>query len=329
MNKIIALVTGASGFVGSHLVDFLLNKGMIVKILTRKGSDLKWIDKKKVKVFDCGFYDLEKLKEVVSDCDYIFHVGGVIKSKTVEGYYEGNQKVTRNLLDAVKKFNKNLKRFVFVSSQAAAGPSPTIEPIDENKECFPLTSYGKSKLAAEREVLSETGKIPLTVCRPPVVYGPRDPEIMLFFKTIKSGLHPLIGFSEKYVSIVHVTDLVEGIYLSALSEKSLNKIYFLSSDQFIGWNDIGKIASNLLNKKVFKLKIPHFLVFTVAAISQFLSYFKKSATILNLEKANEMVQSYWICSNKKAKNDFNFQPKIDIETGFKETIKWYSDKGWI
>lgn len=329
MEKLNALVTGASGFVGSHMVDYLLSKNMNVKVLTRKGSKLKWFDNSKVEVYDCGFYDESGLKEAVKDCHYIFHIGGVIKAKNTQGYFEGNQQVTRNLLNAVKEASKSLKRFVFVSSQAAVGPSPTISPIDETWECKPLTDYGRSKLAAEKEVLKEIGNIPLTVCRPPVVYGPRDPEVLLFFKTIKGGLHPLIGFSEKYVSIIHVRDLVEGIYLAALSEKALNQIYFISSDNFYGWNELGKISAELLNKKVIRLRIPEFIVFIVAGISQFLSYFKKEATILNLEKANEMVQKYWICSNEKAKRDFKFKPLIDIREGFKETIKWYIDQGWL
>ncbi|MBM4175945.1 MAG: NAD-dependent epimerase/dehydratase family protein [Ignavibacteria bacterium] len=328
-NQPIALVTGASGFVGSHLVDLLISKNYKVKVIARRGSSLRWVKDQPIEIVNCNYDDMNGLKNAVSDCDYIFHVAGVIKSKTKEGYYEGNQKVTRNLLNAVKFSNPTLKRFVHVSSQAAVGPSSTREPIHEDTEFNPVTTYGRSKMAAEKEVLSEKENLPITICRPPAVYGPRDPEILIFFQTISKGLQPMIGFDEKNISLVHVSDLVRGILLAAENENSHGKTYFIADEKYYNWKDVGELASRLLNKKVMRIRIPHVIVFIVAAISQFFSYFRKEATILNLEKANEMIQQNWTCSVQNAMKDFGFRQQIDLETGFKETIDWYKKIGWL
>ncbi len=327
--QITSLVTGASGFVGSHLVDKLLNLNHRVKVIARKESKLKWIDTSKVEIISTNYDNIDSLKNAVKDVDYIFHIAGVIKSKSKEGYYKGNVEVTRNLLLATEKESQHLKRFLFVSSQAAAGPSPKGLAKTEEMECNPVTTYGKSKLMAEYEVKKFKGKIPFTIVRPSAVYGPRDPEILMFFQTLKKGIQPMVGFQEKYVSLVHVFDLINGILLAAFSDKSENQTYFISSEKGYGWEELGNISSKILGKKVIKIRIPHFAVYTVAAISQLLSYFSKEATILNLEKAREMVQESWVCSVEKAKRDFGYSQKIPIEEGIKNTIDWYIENKWL
>ncbi len=328
-NKIISLVTGASGFVGSHLVDRLLQENHIVRIIVRKESKLKWIDVSKVEIFHSDYKDLESLKNAINGIDYIFHVAGVIKAKSKETYHKGNVEVTKNLLRAVESSDARIKKFVFVSSQAAAGPTPGNLPKTEDMECNPITTYGKSKLAAEKIVKSYSEKIPVTIVRPSAVYGPRDPEILLFFQTLTKGIQPMIGFREKYVSLVHISDLINGILLSAISENSVNQTYFISGERGYSWKEIGNISAAVLQKRLLKIRIPHFLIYTVAGISQFLSYFKDEATILNLEKAREMVQQSWVCSIEKAKKELGYSPKISLEDGIRETIRWYIDHYWL
>lgn len=325
----ISLVTGSTGFVGSHLVDRLLNLNHRVRVILRKESKLKWIDKSKVEIFYCDYKDIECLKKAVNGVDYIFHVAGVIKSKTKEGYYKGNVQVTKNLLHAVAEENKSLEKFVFVSSQAAAGPSPDGIPKTEEMECNPVTSYGKSKLLAEQEVKKLENIIPYTIVRPSAVYGPRDQEILLFFQTLKKGIQPLVGFDEKYVSLVYVDDLIDGILLAAFSDKSINQTYFISSEKGYSWSEIGDLSSKILGLELIKLKIPHSVVYLVAVISQFLSYFKDDATILNLEKAREMIQKSWVCSVEKAKSELGYSQKTQLEEGIRKTINWYKDAGWL
>jgi nucleoside-diphosphate-sugar epimerase len=328
-NKEIAVVTGANGFVGSHLVDLLLEKGYEVRCITRKSSNLKWLEGKKVEIHDCGLFDKEGLNKVLRDANYIFHVAGVVKSKTPEGYFRGNVETTRNLLDVSLNNLDSVKRFVVVSSQTVTGPSLDGKPVTEETECRPITTYGKSKLEEEKVALTYADKIPITICRAPAVYGERDTEIFIYFNTFSKGLTTTIGFNKKILSLIHVTDLVNGIYLAAKSEKATGQTYFVSSEMYYTWPEINTITSEVTEKKAIIIKVPHFLVFTIAAFAQFFAIFSKKAATLNLEKAKDITQQYWICDTSKAIRDFGYKQNISAEEGIRRTIEWYKKMKWI
>jgi dihydroflavonol-4-reductase len=328
-NKEIAVVTGANGFVGSHLVDLLLEKGYEVRCITRKSSNLKWLEGKTVEIYDCGLFDKEGLNKVLRDANYIFHVAGVVKSKKPEGYFKGNVETTRNLLDVSLNNLDSIKRFVVVSSQTVTGPSPDGKPVTEETECRPITTYGRSKLEEEKLALSYSDKLPITICRAPAVYGERDTEIFIYFNTFSKGLTTTIGFNKKILSLIHVTDLVNGIYLSAISEKATGQTYFVSSEKYYTWPEINTITGNVIGKKAVIIKVPHFLVYTIAAIAQFFAIFSKNAATLNLEKAKDITQQYWICDTSKAIRDFGYKQNISAEEGIRRTIEWYKKMKWI
>lgn len=328
-DKQIAVVTGGTGFVGSHLVDLLIDKGFEVRCITRKSSDLRWLKDKDVKIFDCGLNNKEALKEIIRDADFVFHVAGVVKSKTKEGYFKGNVETTRTLLDATLESNANLKRFLVVSSQTVTGPSYDGRPVNEETECKPITTYGKSKLEEEKLVLSYKDKLPVTICRAPAVYGERDTEIYIYFKTFSKGLTTTIGFNEKKLSLIHVLDLVRGFYLAATNDISKEQIYFISSEEFYTWPQINKITARILGKKPIVIKVPHFLVYTIAAIAQFFALFSSKPATLNIEKAKDITQQYWICDTSKAIRELGYRQTISIEEGIKRTVEWYKKMQWI
>ncbi|WP_337872062.1 NAD(P)-dependent oxidoreductase [Ignavibacterium sp.] len=328
-SKQIAVVTGGTGFVGSHLVDLLLNKGFEVRCITRKSSDLRWLKDKDVKIFDCGLYDKEALKEIITDADYVYHVAGVVKSKTKEGYFRGNVDTTRTLIEATLESKSNLKRFLVVSSQTVTGPSMDVKPVNEETECRPITTYGKSKLEEETLVLSYKDKLPITICRAPAVYGERDTEIFIYFKTFSKGLTTTIGFNEKKLSLIHVLDLVRGFYLAATNEKSQGQVYFISSEELYTWPQINNITSKIIGKKPIAIKVPHFLVYTIAAIAQFAAIFSSKPATLNIEKAKDITQQYWICDTSKAVRELGYHQQISIEDGIKRTVEWYKKMKWI
>lgn len=325
----IAVVTGANGFVGSHLVDLLLNKNFIVRCITRKSSNLKWLNSKKVEIYDCGLKDKEGLRKVFKDAEYIFHVAGVVKSKTPEGYFEGNVETTKTLLETALEFRNTIKKFLIVSSQTVTGPSLNGLPVDETSECHPITTYGRSKLAEEQLAKEYMDRLPITICRAPAVYGERDTEILIFFKTFNSGLLTTIGFDEKKLSLIHVLDLVNGFYLAALSEKSAGEIYFISSEKFYTWKEVGDITSKILNKKPLKVKVPHSIVYTLAGIAQFFAIFSSKPATLNIEKAKDITQKNWICDTSKASKQLGYRQNISIEGGIKRTCDWYKEMNWI
>ena len=325
----IAIVTGANGFVGSHLVDNLLSKGFKVRCLVRKSSNLKWLDKKNVEIFDSGLFDKEGLRKACKDVNYIFHVAGVVKSKTKEGYFKGNVETTRNLLEVALENKSTIKRFLVVSSQTVSGPSTEGNPVNEKTKCNPITTYGISKLEEEKLVLSYKDKLPVTICRAPAVYGERDTEIFIYFQTFSKGLTTTIGFNKKELSLIHAVDLAEGFYLAATNEKAKGEIYFISSEKFYTWQEINSITSKVLNKKPIIIKVPHFLVYTIAALAQFFAMFSSKPATLNIEKAKDITQQYWTCDTSKAMRDLGYRQKISIEDGIKRTCDWYEQMKWI
>ena len=221
-----AFVTGGTGFVGSHLIDRLLEKGIEVYALKRKTSNIQWLEGKKVKFVEGDLFSNEALENVIKDMDYVFHVAGVVKAKNKEGFERGNHLATKNLIEITHKVNPGIRKFVHISSLAVCGPTPGDEPLKETYIPKPMTTYGVTKYEAEKEILKYRDKMNVTIIRPPAVYGPRDTEIFLYFQTFKKGLNSLIGFGEKFLSLVYVKELVEGIVLAAESEKSNGQVLF-------------------------------------------------------------------------------------------------------
>ncbi len=324
----ISVVTGANGFVGSHLVDFLLSKNHEVRCITRKSSNLKWLKGKDVKIFDCGLTDQKSLAEAFRGVHYIFHVAGVVKSKTPEGYFKGNVDTTRVLLDSALEQN-TLKKFVVVSSQTAGGPSRNQIPVTEEDLPNPITTYGRSKLAEEELARTYMDKLPITICRAPAVYGERDTEIFIFFNTFSKGLFTTIGFDKKLISLIHVLDLVNGFYLAAVNENSAGNLYYISSEKFYTWEEVGAVTSKILNKKALHIKVPHSIVYTIAAIAQFFSIFSSKAATLNIEKARDITRNAWICDTSRAVKELGYRQNISIEEGITRTCCWYKEQGWI
>lgn len=328
--KKVSVITGGSGFVGSHLVDLLISEGHEVRCIVRKSSSLKWLENKDIKIFDCGLFDKENLKELLKDADYLYHIAGVVKAKTEEDYFKGNVETTRTLLEALEESgNKNISRVLIMSSQTACGPSLNGEVCDEETTPHPITTYGRSKRAQEELAISFMHKFPITLTRAPAVYGERDTEIYLVFKTYNQGLMTIVGFDNKEVSLIHVADLVRGVYEASLSANAIGQIYFISSEEFYTWPQVGKELKRVFGKSALTLRLPHFLVYSVAAIAQFFAMFSSKPATFNLEKARDFVQTYWTCDVSKAKRDFGYEQKISLSDGLNRTISWYKEMKWL
>jgi nucleoside-diphosphate-sugar epimerase len=326
---VIALVTGATGFIGSHLVDLLLKQKYAVRVLLRKTSDTVWLKGLPIDYVYGDLFDGDALRQAVAGVDYVFHSAGVTKAKTAEQYFRGNTEGTRNMLDAVSQHNSGLKRFVQISSQTAAGPSPGMTPVTEEASPHPITTYGESKLRAEEACAERRGTIPITIVRPPAVYGPRDKDIFEFFKTMSKGLQPMVGMKEKFVSLIHVGDLVRGFVMAATSAKASGQTYFISSSQIYGWKEVGEVSRKVIGKNAFRIKIPEAGVFAIAAVSEFFGLFSRKPVLINFEKARDMVQNYWTCDSSKAQRDFGYVQEIGLEDGIRNTVEWYRSKGWL
>ena len=302
-----ALVTGSTGFVGSHLVEKLLHRDYKVRCLVRPETKLEYINDLPVELVHGTYSDPESLNSAVKDVDYVYHVGGVTKSRTKSGYFNGNHQSTAALLRAVTGANPDLKRFILVSSLTAVGPGRGSEPVDETTPYHPVTTYGRSKMEAEKECLAMIPDIPITIIRPPAVYGPRDKDMYAFFKSVNGHLVPLSGFGRKVLSFVHVYDLVDGIVAAAEHPNAAGGIYFISNDEVYDWKQLGEIAGKILGKRTLNIKIPHIALYTVAAISESIARFQGKAALINIEKARDGVQNNWLCSPKKARTELGFK----------------------
>lgn len=323
-----ALVTGGTGFIGSHLVDALLAEGHEVRCMVRNMANPQWIHGKPVEFIHGTLDSLVALEKGMDGVDVVFHVAGVTAARSRKDFFHGNVEGTRNALEAALK-STSLKRFVHVSSQTAVGPSKKDNPVNETSPCYPITTYGESKKAAEDVVKEYAGRLPVTVVRPPAVYGPRDPGIYSFFKTINNGLMPLIGFGEKQVSLVHVRDLVQGIILAGTVDGAVDEIFFIASDKFYTWPEVGAVTKQVMKKRAIQLNVPHGVIHVAAAFSQFLGRFQEKPPIFDREKGKDVVQGYWTCDIKKAKEILNYRQRVELLEGITETVEWYRANGWL
>ena len=323
------LITGATGFIGSHLAERLHAGGHALRAIVRRSSDRKWIARLPIDYREGGYDDAAFLRAAVAGVDAIYHVAGVTKSKTREGYFEGNHAVTRDLLSATIDANPGLSRFVHVSSGAAVGPAAPGAPVDETTPFHPITTYGVSKMEAEKECLRAMDRIPVTIVRPPAVYGPRDTDVFEFFSAMRKGIHPLIGFGEKRVSLIHAHDLADGIILAGMHPKAAGGTYFISSAKAYSWLEVGSVTAAAMGRKAVRVRIPEWAVYALAAVSQFAASFGRKPAVLNLEKARDVVQDAWVFDGSKAERELGFREKLTLEEGVRGTLEWYRREGWL
>lgn len=327
MAKIV--LTGATGFVGSFVAEKLIEDQHEVICLIRKTSNLKWLEKLPVKLVVASLFDPETYKDVLRNADYILHVAGVTKAGNPADYYRGNVQTTKLLLDTVLDVNPSLKKFLLVSSQAAVGPSPDKKPIDEDYPLHPLTDYGKSKMEAENLARGYMDRLPITIVRPPSVYGPRDTDVYIFFKNLRRGWNLQVGDTDQLVSLVYVEDLAGGIIQAAFSEKSSGKTYFLCEEPAYYWSHVAETAAGIMNRNYRTIKVPLLAAKGVASLLEVISGLRKRPTILNRQKILEIQQPYWAISSGRAREDFDYHTGFALPDGIARTIEWYQNAGWL
>ncbi len=323
------LITGSNGFIGSHLVERLLNKDCEVFCLVRKTSNLRWIQHLPVNFIYGDVVDYPSLIPAVERMDYIYHTGGIVRAHSENEFNRVNCEGTKNLLKACRQFNPNIKRFTFISSQAAAGPSFDGSPLKESEMPRPISAYGRSKLNAEAEVMKYADIFPVTIIRPPSVYGRRDTDVFVIFKTLKFGIKPVVGFGERKISMIHIDDLVWGICLATEHDKAQNQIFFMADPVNYVWLDVLNLMSHIMDKKAMVIRVPPLLLSALAWINENSAGIFKYEAVLNTDKAREMRHRNWLISNEKAEELLSFKPEVELEDGLKETVAWYKNHGWL
>lgn len=318
-----ALVTGATGFVGSHLVETLVKRGYKVSCLVRDTSNLRWIDESSVRLVTGEILDETALLSAVKGVDYIFHLAGATRGTDVNKFNLINCEGTRALLDASARVNPEVKRIVHMSTLWAVGPGEDGRSLTEDSTCHPLSAYSKSKLAGERVAGEFMDRLAITIVRPCSVYGPRDTNWLGFFRMAKKGFTIHFGSRERCQNLIHVRDLVQGMILAAESEQAKGETYFLASPEVYSWGDLSRIAAKVLGNKTLQIRIPRAILLLVAAVAGTLSRWTPMPLYVEEAKMAEMVHPYWVCDPVKAKRHLGFHCSLGLEEGFRETLKWY------
>ncbi|HUT34607.1 MAG TPA: NAD(P)-dependent oxidoreductase [Planctomycetota bacterium] len=323
-----ALVTGATGFVGSHLAERLCREGAEVVCLVRPTSRLEWLEGLPVEKVVGSLEAPEALP--LGEVDWVFHVAAVTRARPPAAYVAANTEPTRRLVEAAARANRGgLKRFVYVSSQAAAGPTPTEAPLDETAEPHPLPGYGASKLASERAVLAARDRVPVCIVRPPSVYGPRDPNFVSLFRTAQRlRLAPVVGSPSKQLSLVHVADLVEGIWLAARAEAAVGQTYFVGSGTHT-WREIVAALGAALGLRLRILRLPGLVARLVGEIGELKWTLTGKPQIVCRRKMRDALQRRWTCTWAKAERELGYKARKGLVEGLRETALWYAERGWM
>jgi len=329
VNKV--LVTGANGFVGSNLVDYLAAHDIYVKCLVHHKDQLKWINELqgKVEIIVGDILEINSLKNAVQGVDIVFHLAGVVKSFQKKDFFCINVQGTENLLKAIITYNPNLKRFLYMSSQSASGPSCDGKAVTEQDSCYPVSEYGRSKLEAEKKVLSYTDLIPVTILRPSSVYGPRDRDLFFLFDLINRGIMPFMGIRERFFNFCYIDDLIKATTLASIHKHSIGQTYFIHSDGKFSLNQFIKLIVRSLNKKVIKLPIPFFLIKLYFLYNEFYALISRNEKVFSRDKYKELKQYNWLCSIDKAKSEIGYTPDHLLKEGVSKSVQWYKKQGWL
>lgn len=334
-----ALVTGATGFIGYHLVGELATSGARVRCLTRASSDISAIDVYNPDFVVGDILNPDSLDEAISEVDFVFHLAAAQESFHPQDYYDLNVAGTRNLLEACARQSKP-PVFTYVSSLSAVGPSTTGELLSEVDPPSPISHYGRSKLAAEEVVRAWADEIPSSIVRPPMAFGERDVDVYQMFQTIKFGVHPILPPKEYRYTIIHAADLSQGLIAVAKHGERLDPdaptdptgkgVYYIGTDSHPTYRELGRMISNSLNRKrVLMFQVPRAITWTIASFYELGARIRGKPSIVSFDKARDAFAGSWICSSNKAEQQLGFKSLKTVEERMRQTAEWYLENGWL
>ena len=322
------LVTGASGFLGSHVAERLKKAGHDVRVLVRKTSNRKFLDTLGVELAYGAIEDAAAVEEAVKGVDAIVHSAGIVKARSKEEYFSTNVQGTKNLLEAAKKHTPKLTRFVQVSSLEAAGPSADGKPVPVSQEA-PCTEYGRSKLLAEKACLAFKDDLNVTILRPTAIYGPRDVEILEAFRSVKKRVLPITGDGSTKYTFVYGPDCAEACVKAITAPVPSGSIYFVADGDI--WEQKAsmlKIEEAFSTRAILRAGIPFGVVKAAAFFVEAYGKATNKAVMLTREKA-AMLEQHFVCDSAETRAALSWEPEVKWTEGTKLTARWYEDNGWL
>ncbi|MFQ6608699.1 MAG: NAD-dependent epimerase/dehydratase family protein [Fidelibacterota bacterium] len=323
------LVTGGTGFVGGFLVEELLHRHYQVRCLVLEGEPLNSLQNLPVEIIYGNICQIDTLYQSVQDVDYIYHLAAIKQSWDETDFYRVNVEGTENLIRATLRSNNNLKKFLYVSTQAAVGPSQNGQILTEDAPCHPVDHYGKSKRATEELLLNQYTQLPTTIVRPASIYGPRNlgPSMTaLVISLTRWGIMPKIKPYGRSLHPIHVRDVVRGFILAAEKEQATGQKYFLTNEEPCTWLDFARLCFRIREQKGVLLPVPARVIkWWVGTVI----YYRK-ITGRPYRGITDQLQylsfEHWLCSGEKAKQELGFEIRIPLVEGLKETIDWFDTR---
>lgn len=332
MNKI--LITGASGFIGSFIVEEALNRGMDVYAAVRATSPRHYLTDERIKFVELDLSSPEQLRNQLRDkhFDYIVHAAGATKCLNKGDFKKVNTDGTRNLVDAILAVGMDIRRFVFISSLSVFGAIHESQPyqeINENDIPKPNTEYGRSKLAAERYLDSIGNDFPYIILRPTGVYGPRERDYFLMMQSISRHVDFAVGFRQQDITFVYVRDLVQAVFLS-LDRGMSGRKYFISDGEVYSSTQFSNLARREMgNPWVIRITSPVWLLRLVTFVAERISHRTGKPSTLNADKFNILKQRNWRCDIEPAVDELGYHPLYKLDRGVAETVEWYKKHHWL
>ncbi len=328
------LITGASGFIGSFIVEEALNRGMEVWAAVRSTSSRRYLQDPRINFIELDFGSEERLKEQLDghDFDYIVHAAGVTKCLNKADFHRVNTEGTRHLVEALLALGMPIKRFVYLSSLSVFGAIHEHQPyadITEHDVPRPNTAYGKSKLEAERYLDSIGNEFPYIILRPTGVYGPRETDYFLMAKSIKQHMDFAVGFRRQDITFVYVLDVVQAVFL-ALDRGMSGRKYFLTDGEVYQSADFSRLLKKAMHAKwVLRVTAPLWVLKVVTFFGEYISRLTRKPIALNNDKYHILRQRNWRCDVEPAVDELGYHPRYNLEKGVEESVAWYKENHWL
>ena len=328
------LITGASGFIGSFIVEEALKKGFDTWAAVRKSSSKEYLKDESINFIELNLSSKAQLIEQLRghDFDYVVHAAGVTKCLNKHDFHRINTEGTQNLLDAILEVQMPLKRFVFVSSLSIFGAIKEQQPYDEIRETDipqPNTEYGRSKLAAEKYLESLGTRVPYIILRPTGVYGPREKDYFMMAKSIKQHSDFAVGYKRQDITFVYVSDVVQAIFL-ALDKGDNGRKYFLSDGEIYQSTTFSDLIHEELGRPWWiRITAPVWVLRIITFCGEYIGRMTGKVTALNNDKFNILRQRNWRCDIQPAIDELGYKPTVKLAEGVRRSIKWYKQQGWL